>query len=325
MAALKSSEITKAAVEPISSFGNSVWELIKKAPTYAPIIPAPGWAISATWLARAWSTFTWAIEQSASQKWTDFWTKAAKLAWIDTDSAWAKLQKLRNETSSAMLSSADSIQKFVDKTIEATWDFDKFLLDKAAQTQFLENLKHAWFNKELVDWIKFTSRSEFWNTMSKLTNESVWIHKTAMNWLWLWTSWGVTWKFTWVKAENLAWDTTVRQVSNEDYDSFSWDEIDNKIKINKASEWVWIWIISVKNDNGSWAREYNINLNIAPDKVNLKSVSSSDKDELIKLYQEVFKGNVDNFKGFLEKLWLKRDLADAVKVESDRRSNANRN
>lgn len=326
MAALRSSEFTKAAVQPIADFGNSVWDLIKKAPSYAPIIPAPGWAISATWLARAWSTFTWSIEQSASQKWTDFWAKIAKLAWVDTDSAWAKLQKLRNETSAAMLSSADSIQKFVDKTIEATWDFDKFLLDKSAQAQFLENLKHAWFKKELVDWIKFTSRSEFWNTMAKLTNESQWIHRTAMSSLWLWTSPGVAWKFTWSKSENLAWDTTVRQISDEHYNSFSWQDIGGGIKIKKDErEWVvWIWVINVKNNNGDWAKEYSINLNISSDKADLNWVATSDKDELIKLYTEVFGSDLNNFKKFLKGLWLREDLWDAVKTASSApRNNSN--
>jgi hypothetical protein len=39
MAALRQSEITKAAVEPIAQFGNQVGKLAAQAPMYAPIIP----------------------------------------------------------------------------------------------------------------------------------------------------------------------------------------------------------------------------------------------------------------------------------------------
>lgn len=40
MAALKSSDVTNNVTQPIQSFGKSVGDLIQKAPTYAPILPA---------------------------------------------------------------------------------------------------------------------------------------------------------------------------------------------------------------------------------------------------------------------------------------------
>ncbi len=39
MAALKSSDITKEASEPIAKFGSDIGGILKKLPQYAPVIP----------------------------------------------------------------------------------------------------------------------------------------------------------------------------------------------------------------------------------------------------------------------------------------------
>jgi len=46
MAALKSSDITGNVIQPIVSFGNSIADLAKKAPQFAPIIPTPNGRVS---------------------------------------------------------------------------------------------------------------------------------------------------------------------------------------------------------------------------------------------------------------------------------------
>ncbi len=51
MTALHSSTITASVTDPIQQFGNSIWELIKKAPTYAPILPG---GMSAQGLQQIW-------------------------------------------------------------------------------------------------------------------------------------------------------------------------------------------------------------------------------------------------------------------------------
>jgi hypothetical protein len=73
MAALKTSETTNAIVEPIRAFGNSVWSMVAKAPTYAPIIPVPGWQNqSAASLSNIGSSVTSAIQNKQSERSTSF-------------------------------------------------------------------------------------------------------------------------------------------------------------------------------------------------------------------------------------------------------------
>lgn len=70
MAALNGSKTTGKIIEPIQQFGNSVWELVSKAPQYAPIIPTPGGMVSAQWLKKIWD-----MPQQALQ------AKVAKNVW----------------------------------------------------------------------------------------------------------------------------------------------------------------------------------------------------------------------------------------------------
>lgn len=86
MAALRSSETTRAVVEPIAAFWKSVWELAAKAPTYAPIIPTwSGWMQSAQSLQRLWWNFTAAVQNTSTDRAKDFmdwygiWWEASKL------------------------------------------------------------------------------------------------------------------------------------------------------------------------------------------------------------------------------------------------------
>ena len=75
MAALRSSEATKAIVEPIYQFWQSMWQLAAKAPTYAPIIPTPdGKGMSAASLATVW----WSLKQSAEAAQTSRWSSFVK-------------------------------------------------------------------------------------------------------------------------------------------------------------------------------------------------------------------------------------------------------
>lgn len=80
MSALQKSEITKAVVEPIAAFGKSVGELAAKAPSYAPIIPTPGWWISAEWLKTIWWTAT-SFAASESRKTGQSFMENNQLFW----------------------------------------------------------------------------------------------------------------------------------------------------------------------------------------------------------------------------------------------------
>ncbi len=82
IASLKSSEITASVVSPFENLGKSVWGLVKNLPSYAPIIPTPGWAMSSQGLSQAVWNFKWEVER---YYWTDsewLWKKMAQKIWI---------------------------------------------------------------------------------------------------------------------------------------------------------------------------------------------------------------------------------------------------
>jgi hypothetical protein len=89
MAALGSDEITKAAVSPISEMWDSVWKLMKSAPSYVPIPGTGGQSVKSVtqWV----SGIKWWIETAASSKASDitrkFWFEDA----ANRNQAYAKL------------------------------------------------------------------------------------------------------------------------------------------------------------------------------------------------------------------------------------------
>ncbi len=121
MAALRTSELTKEVISPIESFWNSIWNLAMKAPTYAPIIPAPGGAMSLKWLEKVWGMPQAALESRSGRKvWTYqdginnfFWTKTfsaqdkAKLGQLYTN--WVNNNNLRH------------IQNILQRNISELW------------------------------------------------------------------------------------------------------------------------------------------------------------------------------------------------------------
>ncbi len=82
MAALKSSEITKAVVQPISDFWSQVWKLAASAPMYAPIIPTGKWFTSA---AAIWEVKDRWIAQFKNyrHKWADDLSSQFGLPWSE--------------------------------------------------------------------------------------------------------------------------------------------------------------------------------------------------------------------------------------------------
>ena len=109
MAALRSSETTRAVVEPIAAFWKSVWELAAKAPTYAPIIPT-GWPwsqrLSAAGLQTFGSNVAGTMDQNARQRWSDF-------AWKVTN-AWEVSREYQRLANTAVKTADDSAKAVQD-------------------------------------------------------------------------------------------------------------------------------------------------------------------------------------------------------------------
>lgn len=156
MAALKSSELTQEVVKPIESFGSSVWQLAMKAPTYAPIIPAPGgWTMSAAWMWSFWQT----MQSTIHSKYT--WegsTKATDLFW--GSGAQRSLNLLRDSNIDLKNADKANLQKYLNEWLvklnnkEITKnDFDKMINQINSQWWFKDKksgskLKAAYWTRE---------------------------------------------------------------------------------------------------------------------------------------------------------------------------------
>lgn len=124
MAALWASKTTEAIVQPIAKFGEDVWALAAKAPTYAPIIPTWSWWMSVASLPTVSSTIKSWFDSEATRKGTSF---ASGILW-DTDSALQGLNNSVRETQarfdqfsdSANVNSADLMWVVRENLEEAT-------------------------------------------------------------------------------------------------------------------------------------------------------------------------------------------------------------
>ena len=156
MAALQASTITKAIVAPIKQFGDSVWSLVSKAPTYAPVFGGK----SMTELWQAASTFQWTVSWYYSNKWSKLWTSFAEKTWFHQSETRKVIEEFNRYTDNGdrqanltiwkhwleQLYKAKSQTEFndlVDKMIE------KGVLIKGAEK------KITWSKKTSLDWKNF--------------------------------------------------------------------------------------------------------------------------------------------------------------------------
>lgn len=321
IAALKSSDITKEVVDPIAWFWDEIWKLMRKAPTYAPIIPTGSGAMSAHWLSRAGSTLSWNVEQKFSQQWSDFWQKLSKAFGVDNDSPAAKMNKLINETNKALLNTPDWVKSFVSNLTQATWDIDKFLVDKAAKDKFVEGLKLAWVaDEKILTKIKDAhSSTELWNALTEIQNDanaSIPLKNALRAMGWTTKEWALA-SFNWTqKATAVAWDVSKTTISDYDTETkdfkiiqeWKWDKL--AIRLKKA-DGIWVWSIAIANND--WKTWDMLSLKFEKTPVSATTFSWPDLEEAIALYKQV---NQDEklLKNILDQLWFKESekLANSV-------------
>ncbi len=174
MAALKQSEITSTVSAPFDDFGKSIWQLAMKAPTYAPIIPTGSGMMSAEWLSRAWSTFSWAVQWQVQQSWVDFWQKMAQ-----TFGVWkSDVQEIRNlmsKTPQTLLKTQDQIWTFYNELLK-NLDMDKMTTNKQYREEFIKALEHSGMKIEdakkqefIKDW---TTGSNVWRILAEINSKN---------------------------------------------------------------------------------------------------------------------------------------------------------
>lgn len=157
MAALRTSDITKAVVEPIYQFGNQVWQLVAKSPQYAPVFGG----FSAQWLSKVSRMPQNALEQKVSNRVSPFQNKINEAFWVSTVdvNTVAKLrQKWWDKISQSEL---PEIQNELKGLIEKHWTSNKEV--QKLIKEYAERLKESglaiWTGvdeNKIFDWQKLT-------------------------------------------------------------------------------------------------------------------------------------------------------------------------
>lgn len=165
MAALKASHTTEQITNPIREFGNSVWDLAMKAPTYAPIIPTPdGKWLSAAGLASAGSQFKSAVAGQQTSRWSEFGTNMARNLWV-VDSATSQLtnsmSRFSDSLDGANTSTAvrtDALRTLMSNTSASDLATNRQM--KREFNQFMERMFGAAFTADMAQNITTASQ---WN------------------------------------------------------------------------------------------------------------------------------------------------------------------
>lgn len=207
---LKSSEITTSVVSPFENLGKSVWWLVKNLPSYAPIIPTPGWMMWAKNLeSMAWS-FSGAIINNNSSKASQMWIEAAKKFWFGDDD----LNKLASII--ADYKQSPSNDKLTSSINNLVWAINPNRLNETNYRQKLsasfwdlwatEELRKeieknwtnlSWLSEVLARYWKWEYISKWWNqTVSQaVTKTNIYNQKPTdvQSLIWSWNTWWWWW------------------------------------------------------------------------------------------------------------------------------------
>jgi len=150
MAALRSSDVTKAVVEPLYQFWTKVWEMAKSAPQYAPVFG--GQSMSS--LSSAASNVKSSFDTTQSQKWLKlaekfiWWSeKDKKYRWLATNApanwigAHKNIQDILAVWDSKDISSSSDAIKWLSVNIQKMID-DKLIENNEAVKWAMEKLKN---------------------------------------------------------------------------------------------------------------------------------------------------------------------------------------
>ena len=146
MAALRSSEVTRAIIEPLHAFGGQVGGMLKTAPQMIPIFPG-GQSMKS--LQTAWSTVSSSLQTIQNKKWNEFADKYNPFSWPKSD-----LSRQYRDIWSEVKGSRDEILNQIYKLNEL-WDTKTIANDRLALEAYAKQLKllanKDWFKSEHKD------------------------------------------------------------------------------------------------------------------------------------------------------------------------------
>ena len=290
MAALKSSTITQTVIKPIEDFGNSVWTLMKNAPTYAPVFGGK----SAAELASAWSTLQSSVSWSYSQKWADWSRKFYGGEPV--------INAIQDWFRGVSKSDPDQINQAIKK-ITPKINFN----EKKEVEEYLEQLQSVWFKNELkVADLLSKDKTTIAKALYKNQNESLTqtggygSYTEYMRMLETNTSTNV-WDTSRTSSNSL-WKTT--NTKYEDYKDW-YEEVTNlanaKLQVDGSTRDIKI----VLNEDGLW-KEYSFNFN-GSNKDDIESFVWDELEEAKKLYSMLWK-DPEAFKEIIKKLWYEKGI-----------------
>ena len=298
MAALQSSSITKEIVAPIKQFGDSVWSLVAKAPTYAPVFGGK----SAAELWQAASTFKWNVESFYSRKWWSLWSKFSEAAWF-TESETRKAIRNFNETYKNVKNPnyndvKDKIMPTLDILVKAK--------NKHDFNEAIQSLVSKWvLDKEKAEKINYWDNAtnmatNVFNALDQKVKKAWWVLLDSVDDLRL-RFWAIK-DWTSINSSKWTWDNQITTwldkewyIKLKDWWESEWKNI--KIKVDKST--FWKWDIASLDANESWAEIISVNFNKT--KKDAEEFVGNDLKEAIELYWRLWV-NEEWFKKILMKL-----------------------
>lgn len=281
MAALKSSDITKEVVDPISKFWDSIWDLMKKAPTYAPIFPG---GLSAQGLSTAWQSFSSAVHNEYTWKWSKFWSEIAKNMWF-WNQALSDIKEIISKKYDTDLDKRKWMNDLLSKIDTSQ------LWDSWYRTELSKAFKHLWATADLETAIKveWTSKEQLSRILDQKWEEKWW--EAWQKWAW--------WLFVWKSAEQIAsmiwtwWSSSSNNSTTSLPESISKNEASSKNGNN-------VFNVYALNDKWEKVPSKEVSINVKDWKV------SWDIVEALKTYKDI-----------KWKDWIKQILKDMLIEETE--------
>lgn len=290
MAALKSSDITSEVVDPVAKFGSSIWDLMKKMPTYAPIFP--GW-VSAQGLQRVWSMPINALEKRVAdqiapfQKGVDsmFWVSTIPQTsitdvknllrdWVTTAELWDLQRKLRSIAEQYWTNSSQfkSLIDDVNNSMKSSSDPTIKWLSKNWPL-------YDWQWKLTLEWVELLWNNNLNKDFWKSQFDKKWQEK-ILNWWAVWASPETPTSSTLpstIKPPEKLWDKNTFNIYayNKDWKQ-EWSKIELTVQDWKATSWD----SDIKNALSSYYK------NMTPSELEevLKQMWIKDKEEIKRIF-----------------------------------------
>jgi hypothetical protein len=299
MAALWSSKVTEAVVEPIASFGKQVWGLVAKSPQYLPVFGGQ----SMQSMKQTANSVSWHYQSQANNKSADFLKDTrfgnsakdvATMGNIET-----ALKKVWTGNHSESLRQGQLLLK------EVNGDYDKLWKNPATKSALLQLMKNAWVDKTMniadINGITSTNVHEIiWNIEASdgIYKDLIWwvdnraIKKEDI------INASKEYAKDWVDSSKSTWSKTNEVYKNNDAKLVEIKFWDQKISIDDN------WLVKAgRYDNfARWLK--------------WQSYSNVKKD-LDKEWVENFEEMFNKVKEELEKTWSKLDVNENGIIEID--------